>query len=65
MTRHQQRWVYAHFEIEAACGGEMAHEIRALVLKRRERIDKELASRLNRYVPESAVEQLKEYEVKK
>lgn len=31
-------WRYGHGEIEAACGGEMAQEVRKAVMARRERI---------------------------
>ena len=35
-------WRYSHDEIEAACGGERALEVRAAVMKRRKRIIAEM-----------------------
>lgn len=39
-----QEWRYHHSEIEAACGGETALNVRNAVMKRRERILAEIKS---------------------
>ena len=38
----EQEFRYSHCEIEASCGGELALEVREKVMRRRDRIRKEL-----------------------